>query len=38
MVWSGEEAGVLVDAVEEIGLLVVIGGEDDVVDNSLKDL
>ena len=31
-------AGVLVDAVEEIRLFVVIGGEDYVVDNSLESL
>ena len=31
-------AGVFVDAVQEIRLLVVIGSEDDVVDDSLEDL
>ena len=31
-------AGVGVDAVEEIGLFVVVGGEEDVVDYSLEDL
>ena len=31
-------AGVGVDAMEEIGLFVVVGGEEDVVDYSLEDL
>ena len=31
-------AGVGVDAVEEVGLFVVVGGEEDVVDYSLEDL
>lgn len=26
------------DAVQEVGLLIVVGGEDHVVDNSLEDL
>ena len=38
MVWSDEEAGVLMDTVEKIGLFVVIWGEDDVVDDSFEDL
>ena len=28
-------AGIFVDSVEEIGLFVVVGGEDDIVDDSL---
>ena len=31
-------AGIEVDAVEEIGLFIVVGSEEDVVDHSLKDL
>jgi hypothetical protein len=31
-------SGIFVDAVEEVGLLVVVGGEDDIVDDSLEDL
>lgn len=31
-------AGVGVDAVEQVGLLVVVGGEEDVEDHSLEDL
>lgn len=31
-------AGVLVNSVEEIVLLVVVGGEDDKVDDALQDL
>ena len=31
-------ARVGMDAVEEVGLLVVVGGEEDVVDDSLEDL
>lgn len=31
-------SGIFVDAVEKIGLLVVVGGEDDIVDDSLQDL
>ena len=30
--------GVFVDAVEEVGLFVIIGGEDNVVDDSLQGL
>ena len=38
--FRGDEAvaGVGVDAVQEVGLFVVVGGEDDVVDDSLEDL
>jgi hypothetical protein len=32
------DSGVFLYSVEEIGLFVVIGGEDDIVDNSLQDL
>lgn len=32
------ESGVFVDSVEEIGLFVVIWGEDNVVDSPLQDL
>jgi hypothetical protein len=32
------DSGVFLYAVEEIGLFVVVGGEDDIVDNSLQDL
>jgi hypothetical protein len=32
------DSGVFLYAVEEIGLFVVVGGEDDIVDNSLEDL
>lgn len=38
MVWDGEKAGILVDAMEEIGLLIVVRGEDDVVYDSFEDL
>ena len=38
MVGDGEEARILVDAVEEIGLFIIVRGEDDVVYNSLEDL
>ena len=31
-------AGIGVDAVEEIGLFIVVGSEEDVVDHSLEDL
>ena len=31
-------AGIGVDAVEEVGLFIVVGSEEDVVDHSLKDL
>lgn len=31
-------AGVGVDAVEEVGLFVVVGGEEDIIDDSLEDL
>ena len=36
--WNEAVAGVGVDAVEEVGLFVVVSGEDDVIDNSLEDL
>lgn len=37
---AGDEgvAGVRIDAVEEVGLFVVVGGEKDIVDYSLEDL
>ena len=40
LLFEGDEgvAGVRVDAVEEVGLFVVVGGEDDVVDYSLENL
>ena len=38
MVGGGEEAGILVDAMEKIGLLIVVGGEDNVVYDSFEDL
>jgi len=31
-------SGISVDAVEEIGLLIVVGSEDNIVDYSLEDL
>ena len=31
-------SGIFVDAVEEVGLFVVVGGKDDIVDDSLQDL
>ena len=40
LLFGGSEgvAGVGVNAVEEVGLFVVVGGKDDVVSNSLEDL
>lgn len=38
MLLDESEVGVSVDAVKEVGLLVIIGGEDDVKDDSFKDL
>ena len=35
---DGEEAGILVDAMEEVGLLIIVGGEDDVVYDSFENL
>jgi hypothetical protein len=32
------DSGVFLYAVEEVGLFVVVGGEDDIVNNSLQDL
>jgi hypothetical protein len=32
------DPSVFLYTVEEVGLLVVVGGEDDIVDNSLEDL
>lgn len=32
------EVGVSVDAVKEVGLFVIVGGEDDIKDNSFKNL
>jgi len=37
-VWQVRIAGVGLDAVEQVGLLVVVWGEDDEVDNTLKGL
>ena len=36
--WDKSIPGVGVDAVEEVGLFVIVGSEKDVVDYSLKDL
>ena len=36
--WNLGVAGFGVDAMEEVGLFVVVGGEDDVVDDPLEDL
>ena len=38
MVGDSKEAGILVDAMEEVGLLIVVGGEDNIVYNSFEDL
>lgn len=38
MLLDESEVGVSVDAVKEVGLLVIVGGEDDVKDDSFKDL
>lgn len=38
MLLDKSEVRVSMDAVEEIRLLVVVGGEDDVKDDSFKDL
>ena len=40
LLFQGHEgvAGVGVDAVQEVGLFIIVGGEDDVVDYSLQDL
>lgn len=32
------DSSVFLDAVKEVGLFVVVGGEDNIVDNSLQDL
>ena len=36
--WYLGISGIFVNAVEEVGLFVVVGGEDDIVDDSLQDL
>jgi hypothetical protein len=36
--WYLGISGISVNAMEEVGLFVVVGGEDDIVDDSLQDL
>lgn len=38
MLLNESEVGISMDAVKEVGLLVIVGSEDDVKDDSFKDL